>query len=76
MSELNDRGFGGLSCHPTTRVPYAERFVDPRDIALRDRDEYFVEKILAYRGDIGRLTTLVFHVKWRGYDESFNSWEP
>ena len=55
---------------------YDERFVDPRDIALRDRDEYFVEKILAYRGDIGRLKTLAFLVKWRGYDESFNSWEP
>ena len=55
---------------------YDERFVDPRDIALRDRDEYFVEKILAHRGDIGRLKTLVFQVKWRGYDESFNSWEP
>ena len=40
------------------------------------RDEYFVEKILAHRGDIGRLKTLTFHVKWRGYDESFNSWEP
>ena len=55
---------------------YDERFDDPRDIALRDKDEYFVEKILAHRGDIGRLKTLTFHVKWRGYDESFNSWEP
>ena len=53
-----------------------ERFVDPRDIALRDKEEYYVEKILAHRGDIGRLKTLAFHVKWRGFDESFNSWEP
>jgi hypothetical protein len=55
---------------------YDKRYVDPRDIALRDREEFFVEKILAHRGDVGRLKTLAFHVKWRGFDESFNSWEP
>ena len=54
---------------------YDERFVDPRDIiALCDRDEFYVEKILAHHGDVGRLKTLAFHVKWRGFDESFNSW--
>ena len=31
---------------------------------------------MAHRGDVGRLKTLAFHVKWRGFDESFNSWEP
>ena len=55
---------------------YDARNVDPRDIALRNRDEFYVEKILAHYGDIGRLKTLAFHVKWRGFDESFNSWEP
>jgi hypothetical protein len=42
---------------------YDERYVDPRDIALRDRDEFFVERILAHHGDVGRLKTLAFHVK-------------
>ena len=37
---------------------------------------FFVERILAHRGDVGRLKTLAFHVKWRGFDESFNSWKP
>jgi hypothetical protein len=55
---------------------YDERYVDPRDIALRDRDEFYVEKILARHGDVTRLKTLSFHVKWLGFDESFNSWEP
>ena len=59
-----------------TRIRYDERYVDPRDIALRDREEFFVERILAHRGDVGRLKTLAFLVKWRGFDESFNSWEP
>ena len=30
---------------------YDERYVDPRDIALRDREEFFIEKILAHRGN-------------------------
>ena len=55
---------------------YYEHYVDSRDIALRDREEFFVEKILAHRGDVCRLKTLAFHIKWRGFDESFNSWEP
>jgi hypothetical protein len=34
-------------------------------------------KILTHHGDVGRLKTLAFHVKSRGFDdESFNSWEP
>ena len=55
---------------------YDDRFVDPRDIALRDVDEYYVERILAHSGNPTKLKTLQFHVKWRGYDESANTWEP
>ena len=46
------------------------------DIAFRDRYEFCVEKILAHHGDISRLKKLAFHVKWRGFDEPFNSCEP
>jgi hypothetical protein len=55
---------------------YDERFVDPRDIALRDVEEFFVEQILAHSGDVNKLKSLEFHVKWLGFDESHNSWEP
>ena len=40
------------------------------------RDKFYVEKILAHHGDISRLKTFAFHVKLRGFDELFNSWEP
>ena len=49
--------------------------VDPADIARRDHLEYFVEDILAFDGDIKRVSTLTFHVKWLGCDESQNTWE-
>ena len=55
---------------------YDDRFVDPRDIALRDVEEYYVERILAHSGNPTKLKTLQFHVKWRGFDESYNTWEP
>ncbi len=55
---------------------YDQRFVDPRDIALRDNDEYYVEKILGHSGIPTKLKTLQFHVKWRGYDAASKTWEP
>ena len=44
------------------------------DIARRDHLEYFIENILGFEGNIKRVSTLRFHVKWLGYDESYNSW--
>ena len=38
--------------------------VDPKDVARRDVDEYYVESILEHRGDVKRLRTLEFLVKW------------
>ena len=49
---------------------------DPADIARRDHLEFFIEEILSFKGDIKRVSTLTFHVKWLGYDESYNTWEP
>jgi Chromo (CHRromatin Organisation MOdifier) domain len=49
---------------------------DPSDVARKDYLEFFVEDILAHRGDTKRLSTLQFRVKWLAYDESNNSWEP
>ena len=51
-------------------------YTDPTDIARRDYLEFYVEKILSFKGDIKRVSTLTFLVKWLGYDETHNSWEP
>ncbi len=50
--------------------------VDPLGIARRDYLEFFIEKILAMSGDIKKVSTLDFHVKWLGYDDTFNLWLP
>ena len=49
---------------------------DPTDIARRDHLEFFVEKILEFNGDCSKVSSLQFKVKWMGYDETYNSWEP
>ena len=50
--------------------------VNPQDIARRDYGEYFVEEIIAHRGNVKRATQVEFKVKWLGYEEEDNTWEP
>ena len=49
---------------------------DPIDIARRDYLEFFVEKVLDMAGDPKKVTTLKFLIKWLGYDDTHNTWEP
>jgi Chromo (CHRromatin Organisation MOdifier) domain len=48
----------------------------PLDVARKDYLEFFIEKILHHTGNITRLSTLNFKVKWQGYDDSYDSYEP
>ena len=49
---------------------------DPLDVARKDYLEFFIEKVLGIKGDIKKLKTLEFQIKWLGYDDTHNSWEP
>ena len=64
--------------HVTDMKPftYDPTITDPLDVARRDYMEFFLEKILNHRGDLKRKNNLNFLVKWLGYDDSHNSWEP
>ena len=50
--------------------------VEPLDIARRDYMEYFIETVLAHRGDPLRVSSLWSHIKWLNYDDTHNTWEP
>ena len=49
---------------------------NPSDVARKDYLEFFIESIISHNDQINRLSSLKFKVKWLGYDESHNSFEP
>jgi hypothetical protein len=49
---------------------------NPTDIARREYLEYFIEKILKMAGDVKKVSTLDFKVKWLEYDNTYNLWLP
>ena len=58
---------------------YDERRVSPADIAETDYNLFEVEAIRKHRWTSGKNRTkkwLQFLVKWKGYDEDSNTWEP
>jgi hypothetical protein len=48
----------------------------PPDAAHAARQEFTIETILNHRGDKKTRSTLEFEVKWLGYSDAYNSWEP
>ena len=49
---------------------------DPKDVAVQNKGEFFIETILEHRGDRQRRTSMEFKVRWRGYGPEHDSWEP
>ena len=47
---------------------------DPKDAALADVLEYYVEEVLDHKGSQRKKSEMKFLVKWQGYPESENSW--
>lgn len=55
---------------------YDETRTDPKTIAMDDAQEFLIESIISHRGDRSRRSSMEFLVKWQGYSDDANSWEP
>ena len=50
---------------------------NPVDVARKDYLEFFIEAILKHTGTRrSKKGQLKFYIKWLGYDDEHNSWEP
>ena len=67
-----------LTYHVTQLKPFIHdpRRVNPYDIAMHDSQEYVVERIVSHVGTMRDRYNLRFEVKWLGYEESENTFEP
>jgi hypothetical protein len=54
--------------------------IDPKDVAMSDQLEYWVDSVIAHRGDTRRVTNpenpFELQIHWTGFDHSKDSWEP
>ena len=55
---------------------YDPAVCDPREIAYRDKQMYAVEAIRGHTGSRTQRAKMRFLVKWLGYPEEENTWEP
>ena len=67
-----------LTVNVTRLTPfvYDPVYTDPRKVAMAEQDEFDIDFVLAHRGNLNQKSTLEFKVRWLGFDESFDSWEP
>jgi transposase InsO family protein len=67
-----------LRVHINRLVPFLfdPKRTDPKKVAIHDADEFHIEMILSHRGRFTNKRQLEFKVRWTGFDETFDTWEP
>ena len=59
------------------KFEYNKDRVDPRQVAMKEANVFDVEKIIEHRcKNPKRISTYEFRVRWMGYNEADDTWEP
>ena len=66
------------SIHGERLSPYLHdtRNMDPVQVAYRDNELFNIEKVVSFANKTKAKKHWSFLVKWEGYDDSYNTWEP
>lgn len=64
--------------HYTNLSPFNfdEERTSPTDVAMHDEQEFLIDRIVSHRGDRTRRSSMEFLVKWIGFADTYDSWEP
>ena len=64
------------SCYNLRPFIYDPNRSLPLSVAQQNEQEFVVEAILGHRGSRNRRSTLAFKVRWAGFGDEHDSWEP
>jgi transposase InsO family protein len=73
---LNNRKEFDIHISKLSPFLFDETRTNPVDVVMNEEQEYKIASVVNHRGDEKRSSTLAFLVKWEGYDEEHDSWEP
>jgi Chromo (CHRromatin Organisation MOdifier) domain len=62
--------------HAGRVTPFIGTTQDADKVGLLDREEFEVNSILQYKGNLKLVSTLTFLVLWEGYTSESDTWEP
>jgi hypothetical protein len=50
--------------------------LNPTEVAARNVEEFFIDKIVDHSGNVRRRSEMSFGVRWKGYTPDDDTWQP